>query len=68
MLSIVVVEGPILRDYYNHTHKHTNNKTSCGRSSFEGLLQPFSLLASAATVVEGPVLRDYYNMLLYPYL
>ena len=34
-----VVEGPVLRGYYNYSATWMSNATSCGRSSFEGLLQ-----------------------------
>ena len=64
-LFFPVVEGPVLRGYYNFNFIVKSIRFVVEGPVLRGYYNTFSLLASAATVVEGPVLRGYYNLLLH---
>ena len=64
----MVVEGPILKGYYNvtlDTFHLDMSPLSCGRPCFEGLLQRFWFYIHLRNVVEDLVLKGYYNIRTY---
>ena len=62
LFLFLVVESPVLRDYYNSTTKVCPSvsvvESPVLRDYYNYTRKPFHL----HVVVEGPILRDYYNI------
>ena len=64
VLNVNVVEGPVLRGYYNSLPSMSTKVSVVEGPVLRGYYNIHRLLTLLVFVVEGPVLRGYYNKLL----
>ena len=61
MFFMCVVEGPILRDYYNLLQYDKQSQFVVEGPILRDYYNSVNIIIMSSIVVEGPILRDYYN-------